>query len=116
MKIREISFRDLYHKACYIEKNKSIESLMSYGEIAGAEQASGVLAYGYIDYEAGFSFEVLCFAKVNSEENIVLMPGFERTSLKLRRGSVSECEILIPEKLDLSGYISKIEMVNDGYT
>ena len=113
--VNDCSFRDLYHKVCYIESNANINKIMSEVDFEGKACATGVLAYGYIDYEAGFTFEILCCAESDGEKLTALNRGNEHVSLKLRRGSVAECSIMVFDDMDVSEYQDKVDMVNGGY-
>ena len=115
MTVNDYSFRDLYHKACFIETNNNINKIMSNVEFEGEETATGVLTYGYIDSEAGFTFEILCWASSDGQNLTAVNKGNERVSLKLRRDSVANCSITIVDNEVLSAYQDKVSMVNDGY-
>lgn len=57
-----------------------------------SKKDNGVLAYGYIDHEDGFTFEVLTTGKL---ENGVLSRGLgnDEVSMKFRKSSVNDREI-----------------------
>lgn len=64
-KIGKMNFRDLLHKIIYIQLD-SKNKLDSKIEILNEDD--GFLAYGYIDYDAGFSFQVLCSANIRNNK------------------------------------------------
>ena len=63
--IREMGFRKLYQQYVYIEYKDKLDVLAQY--FAGGEEATGVLAFCYVDHEAGLTYEVLALAKRDGE-------------------------------------------------
>lgn len=114
MKVSELQFRELYKKVCVIDiSNRNfIEPIAKYFQCTN--NVNAILAYGYIDHEAGFTFEVLAPAKAINE-SITIYNGNDEVTFKLRRGSVAECELIDVSELDLSSYEKKINIINDGY-
>lgn len=112
-KVHELSFREMYHRIAFIEApSNTLDSLM-----AGCPrhpQENGVLVYGYIDTQAGFTFEILCSGSLIGEE-LDLSPGMPNSMLKLRRGVVQDSTITIPDDIDVAAYRDKIDLVNEGY-
>ena len=114
--VRDYSFRDLFHKACFIQTDNKINKVLADAGFQKGEDSTGVLAYGYIDYEAGFTFEVLCFALSKDDKLASFDKGNERISMKLRRGSVADFPVLILDDAFLQGFQDKVNMINNGYT
>ena len=56
MLTKDCNFRDIYHKVCFIECADQIQNLKKVFNVS--KKDNGVLAYGYIDHEDGFTFEV----------------------------------------------------------
>lgn len=76
-----------------------------------------LVLYGYIDHEAGISFEVLCFARAE-DSSIEYRMGSQDASCKLRYDSVKGSLLrLTDEDIDVRGhdFVSKIAMVNKYY-
>lgn len=115
MNVNELGFRQMYHRVCFIRSNTKIINVMKNSDFPGKEKANGVLVYGYIDYEAGFTFEVLGWAFCN-DNNIVSYDGNETVTIKLRRGSVADSTIILLDKYDDVRYQSKIDRINEGYS
>ena len=61
MKYEETGFRALYHHFCAFKLNDKIRPVLD--GFPGSEEAEYVLAYGYIDVEAGLTLDVLAAAK-----------------------------------------------------
>lgn len=115
MKQNEIMFRDVYHKICYISAVRNFKSITE--QFPNADEATGAIAYGYIDHQAGLSFELLACAVLNKDGSITAFNGNDTASIKYRFGSISECEVLIIENDEIyrNRYFSKIQMINEGY-
>lgn len=98
MLTKDCNFRDIYHKVCFIECANQIQNLKKVFNVS--KKDNGVLAYGYIDHEDGFTFEVLTTGKF---ENGVLSRGLgnDEVSMKFRKSSVNDREIRIYEDRSL---------------
>ena len=99
MLTKDCNFRDIYHKVCFIECADQIQNLKKVFNVS--KKDNGVLAYGYIDHEDGFTFEVLTTGKL---ENGVLSRGLgnDEVSMKFRKSSVNDREIRIYEDRSLT--------------
>ena len=79
------------------------------------ENDNALLTYGYIDHDAGLTFEILCFAKYKSENVVELRPGNPNVSFKIRYdGITSDIEILQYD-ISMAEYKEKVKMVQNGY-
>ena len=98
MLTKDCNFREIYHKVCFIECADQIQNLKKVFNVS--KKDNGVLAYGYIDHEEGFTFEVLTTGKL---ENGVLSRGLgnDEVSMKFRKSSVNDREIRIYEDRSL---------------
>lgn len=78
--VSQLSFRDMYHRGCFFAMNDYLAELLEAAKIGadGADGADGVLGYGYIDNEAGFTFEILASAKREGDRFILLSRMTER--------------------------------------
>lgn len=112
--ISEVNFRDIYHQICFIAINDNIKHIMNQADFLGAEKANGILAYTYIDYEAGLTFEILCWA-VCKEDTLSAFDGNNTVSFKLRGSNVEDCNIVPLTGIECARYQDKIDMVNDVY-
>lgn len=64
MLLKEMNFRDIVDKYLYIDAAGVAQNLGSIFEVT--EDVTGVLYYGYIDAQAGISFEILCCAEYDA--------------------------------------------------
>ena len=78
MLLKEMNFRDIVDKYLYIDTAGVAQNLGSIFEVT--EDATGVLCYGYIDAQAGISFEILCCAVYDTAKK----------TLKLLHGNAAE--------------------------
>lgn len=114
MKVKEYGFREIYHKVCYISLPEGMKKIAT--DFPNNKEATGVAVYGYIDHQAGLSFELLACAKENSDGTITFYDGNDTISAKYRVGSVADSELIIVDDKELeNNYIEKIEMIKDGY-
>lgn len=114
MKVSEVSFRDVYHQVCYISNGESFRLFAEH--LPNSAKATGVLAYGYIDHQAGLTFEILSCAKLGTGDSLSVFEGIDNASLKYRAASIMESELYpIADKRIKSLFKEKIRMVNEGY-
>ena len=106
MKYTEMSFRDIVGKTIVLPLagfEKAVEGF------PGSQEADCILTFGYIDRDAGISFEVLCCGKKEGEGLRFFEPE-DSISAKIRAEAVEEKE-LISAKVLLDPYREKIEML-----
>ncbi|WP_127058637.1 DUF2314 domain-containing protein [Veillonella ratti] len=115
MKLYEHSFRDVFHQFILLplepDDSKFSEIIANF---PNAEEANALLLYGYIDHEAGLTFEVLC-AAFHDNETTTLFAGTDEISVKLRSESIGEEEIILLNKLAADIYDEKVEQIHDFY-
>lgn len=114
-KIEDYSFRQLAGNYVLLT-NMPMERFRLYNsEFQCLEGDNALLTYGYIDHEAGLTFEVLCFAKVHPNKKLEFRPGNEKTTFKIRYdGMVGDVDIL-PYDISMTEYSEKVKMVSEGY-
>lgn len=86
MKYSVDGFRPLYHNFCIFPINKTIKQAAQ--EFPGIEGADGVLTYGYMDRECGFTLDLLCCVKRRNEHQVSFAPEPEKIRSILRIGAV----------------------------
>ena len=97
MNYEELGFRPFYKNFSIILNNDSIRSIVS--DCPGADESVGVLVYGYIDHEAGFTFEILSFAIDDGNDNFAFHDLPDDITFKLRAGAVKDCECFFNENI-----------------
>ena len=116
MLLKEMNFRDIVDKYLYIEAAGVAQNLGSIFEVT--EDATGVLCYGYIDEQAGISFEILCCVVYDTaKKTLKLLHGNDEQSTKIRLAELLEAQaaVLPSEMPRLSEFQSKVAMVQKAY-
>lgn len=68
MKYSGKNFRDFYKKIVAIEMSEDTRKVIA--DFPGAKSANCVYAYGYIDHDTGFMFEVLASGKQGEKSGL----------------------------------------------
>ena len=76
---------------------------------------NAMLVYGYIDHEAGMSFELLCAACVYDDGDVSLEPANRTTSFKFRYGSFQGDMVPFTNESQLYPYLDRAQMIRQGY-
>jgi hypothetical protein len=118
-KVKDFTFRHLFHQIVFIDLKsggKGEALAMLDGKFELSEDANGVLCYGYIDYENGFTFEVLATAFVE-DGKISLNKGNDKVSYKMRMSSVNDCDVFILDKkaMNFSAFDQKIAIIDNAF-
>lgn len=116
MLLKEMNFRDIVDKYLYINAAGVAQNLGSIFEVT--EDATGVLCYGYIDAQAGISFEILCCAVHDADKKTLkLLHGNDERLAKIRLAELLEAQaaVLPSEMPRLSEFQSKVAMVQKAY-
>lgn len=116
MLLKEMNFRDIAGKYLYIDAAGVAQNLGSIFEVT--EDVTGVLCYGYIDAQAGISFEILCCAEYDAaKKTLKLLHGNDEQMAKIRLSELLEAQatVLPREMPRLSEFKGKVEMVKQVY-
>ena len=116
MLLKEMNFRDIAGKYLYIDAAGVAQNLGSIFEVT--EDVTGVLCYGYIDAQAGISFEILCCAEYDAaKKTLKLLHGNNEQMAKIRLAELLEAQatVLPREMPRLSEFKGKVEMVKQVY-
>lgn len=116
MLLKEMNFRDIVDKYLYIEAASVAQKLGSFFEVSGG--VTGLLCYGYIDKQAGISFEILCCAVYDADKKTLkLLHGNDEQMAKMRLAELLEAQaaVLPSEMPRLSEFQSKVAMVQKAY-
>ena len=107
MKVYEMSFRDMNQKMVEIHGVKMVKLLEKMG--LKLDHLYGALMYGYIDHNAGFTFEIMALEtkKQNIEYRIVPIG----VSCKIPRFDVQEMNIEILDNVNVGLFQDKIDIV-----
>lgn len=116
MLLKEMNFRYIVDKYLYIDVAGVAQNLGSIFEVT--EDVTGVLCYGYIDAQAGISFEILCCAVHDADKKTLkLLHGNDEQSAKIRLAELMEAQaaVLPSEMPRLSEFQSKVAIVQKAY-
>ena len=107
MKVYEMSFRDMNQKMVEIHGVKIVKLLEKMG--LKLDHLYGALMYGYIDHNAGFTFEIM--ALETKKQNIVYRIVPIGVSCKIPRFDVQEMNIEILDNVNVDLFQDKIDIV-----
>ena len=116
MLLKEMNFRDIVDKYLYIDAAGVAQKLGSIFEVT--DDVTGLLCYGYIDAQAGISFEILCCAVYDTaNKTLKLLHGNGEQSAKIRVSELLEANaaVLPSEMPRLSEFKGKVEIVKQAY-
>lgn len=116
MLLKEMNFRDIVDKYLYIDVACVAQNLGSIFEVT--EDVTGVLCYGYIDAQAGITFEILCCAVHDAaKKTLKLLHGNDEQLAKIRLTELLEAQaaVLPSEMPRLSEFQRKVAMVQKAY-
>lgn len=111
-----MNFRDIVDKYLYIEAARVAQKLGSIFEVT--DDVTGLLCYGYIDAQAGISFEILCCAVYDAaKKTLKLLHGNDEQSAKIRLAELLEAQaaVLPSEMPRLSEFHNKVATVQKTY-
>lgn len=72
------------------------------------------LACGYVEHEAGITFEVLCMGEYSSDGKVDLRRGNSSTSIKLRYDGITGVIVLVEDEI-MPAFQDKIDIVRETY-
>lgn len=109
MKVYEMSFRDMNHEMVEMHGPKMVQLLEKMG--LKLDHLYGALMYGYIDHNAGFTFEIMALEtkKHQTIEYRIVPMGI---SCKIPRFDVQEMDIQILENVNVELFQDKIDILN----
>lgn len=113
-RLDEFNFRQLNHK--YLLILDDARNNMLVGNVFPHEAGdNAILVYGYIDNQAGLSFEVLCMAKVKETGNVVFRETSETTSFKMRYDSIQGIIFTMEDNSEFDRFESRVEAIHEFY-
>ena len=111
--VKDAGFRKFYHRFVFIECRDVLERLM--GDYLNDDD-TGVIAYGYIDEQAGLSFQIIKLAAIK-ENRICFRNTIEKTMLIIRYGSLEEARFLdlAQTDVDTEQFADFEKMIRENY-
>lgn len=100
--VKDANFREFYHKFVYIECQNVLERFMKGLKTDFLnEDDDGAIAYGYIDEQAGLSFQIAKLASIK-ENRVCFHDSIEKAMLIMRYGSLKEARFLDLSQTDIN--------------
>lgn len=113
-KIKDFNFRELHHRyLLLIDDERSVSVAAKAFPYEPGDNA--LLLYGYIDHQAGITFEVLCVAKFIEGCPIEYREPSNDTSLKLRYDSIQGTLGHISVEPEFAKYRRRVEIIDQNY-
>lgn len=114
--IKDLSFRDMDHKFLLV-KNLDIRTrlIMEKSNFKIRKDDNAMLIYGYVDVEAGLSFELICAAYVYEDGSIALEPPNNTTTFKFRYDSYDWDIVQVNDEKLLAPYEERAKDIDKWY-
>ena len=111
--VTDSSFRNFYHRFVYIECRDILEKLMKDFLI---DDDTGAIAYGYIDEQAGLSFQIAKLASLK-DNHLLIRDSIENAMMILRFGSLKDSKYLdlAQTDLDVNQFEGFEKLIRDSY-
>ena len=114
MKVEEVFFRDMYHQICLLIDADLARKFYDLLEMPEGEFPDGLLTYGYIDEDAGFTFSIVGGAQT-VDGRLKIFPINYKEAALVRRGATNSAEVKILADDYALAFRDRIEMINDVY-
>lgn len=111
----EISFRDMDQKFLLVKDIDMKTRMVIEKSGFRIRQDDNAMLFGYIDQQAGLSFELLCAACVYDDEEVSLEPASKTTSFKFRYGSFQGDMVPFTNLSLLIPFHDRAQMIKNGY-
>ena len=112
----EIDFRDMYHKFLLVKDiDTKTKAVIEKSGFHIRRDDNAMLIFGYIDYEAGMSYELLCAACVYDDGEVSFEPINKTASFKFRYGSFQGDMVPFNNRKLLMPYQERVQMIMDNY-
>ena len=114
-KIGDFTFRQLDGSYVLITEIPRERFRLYNTEFQCLEGDNALLTYGYIDHEAGLTFEVLCFAKYSPIEKTEFRPGNPNVTCKIRYDGMEGNIHILSYDISMAEFHDKVKMISEGY-
>ena len=111
-----VSFRDMDNKFLLVmDIDLKTRMIIEKSGFRIRQDDNAMLVFGYIDQEAGISFELLCAACVYDDGEVSLEPTNKTTSFKFRYGSFEGDVVPFTNLSQLVPFHDRAQMIVKGY-
>lgn len=114
--IGQTNFRELFNEIVFIKPKEALLNSLIKNHGDNQTDYNGFLAYGYIDEQAGFTFRILCLAKL--EDKTIFRARFiANDHIIIRKGQLNDCYYLNLENygVETSDFKEAIEDIYNHY-
>lgn len=113
MQYKELGFRPFYHHFCLIPMRPVyLEGMPGFPDV---ETCSYLLSFGFIDHNAGFTFEVLGAASKNEDGSYHFSDTNPKKRFYLRAQRIFEDDIILLEENYWDRFTEKLELLKRQY-
>lgn len=113
-KLDEFNFRQLNHKYLLV-LNDTRNNLVVGNAFPHEEGDNAYLVYGYIDNQAGLSFEVLCMANVSDDGHVSFRETSKTTAFKMRYDSILGTVFSMDYRPEFDQFESRVATIHEFY-
>ena len=113
--VEEIFFREMYHQICLLTDAVLARKFYDMLEMPEGEKPHGLLTYGYIDKDAGFTFSILGGAQVAGGRLKIFPINYKKAAF-IRRDGASDADVKILADDYALAFRDRIQMINDIYS
>ena len=113
LKVEETFFREMYHQICLLTDTDLARKFIDMLDMEG-EVPDGLLTYGYIDKDAGFTFGILGGAQTSLGRLKIFPINYKKAAL-VRRGGTASADVKILADDYALAFRDRIQMFNDMY-
>ena len=114
MKVEEKFFRDMYRQICLLTDADLAKKFIDMLDMPAGERLDGLLTYGYIDKDAGFTFNILGGAQISGGRLKIFPINYKEAAL-IRRGAAGSAEIKILTAEYSLAFRDRMAMIDDAY-
>ena len=114
MKVEEKFFRDMYHQICLLDDATLAKNFYDMLDMPPGERLDGLLTYGYIDEDAGFTFSILGGAQIFGQR-LKIFPINYKAAAFVRRNGALEADVKILTDEYALAFRDRMAMINDAY-
>lgn len=115
LKVEEIFFREMYHQICLLIDAELAQKFYDMLDMPEDEKPNGLLTYGYIDKDAGFTFSILGGVQTSCGRLKIFPINYKKAAF-IRRNEISEAEVKILADDYALAFRDRMQMINDAYS
>ena len=115
MRVEEKFFREMYHQICLLTDADLAKNFIDMLEMDAGEKPDGLLTYGYIDAEAGFTFSILGGSQTAGGKLKIFPINYKKAAI-VRRRAADDADVKILTDDYALAFRDRMEMINDAFS